>query len=277
MPHALAEICGLTVTYRPARGEPVLALDNVNLSVAPGQVVGVLGESGSGKSTLAAAMMRLLPATAAIAGTIQFDGRDVAALAESELRLLRGKRIAMVPQDPALALNPVMRIGTQISEVLRAHLEMNRTERKDRIDQLLSEVGFDNPQRIARSYPHELSGGQRQRAVIAQAIACRPALIIGDEPVSKLDAPLQLQILNLMSEINRRHGSAILWITHDPATLAGFAQRVAVMHAGRIVEEGPTRQILERPQHSYSKTLMHAARELIIGLPSERSALQYAE
>lgn len=275
MPNALAEICGLTVAYTPTRGKPILAVDDVSLSIAPGEIVGVLGESGSGKSTLAAAFMRLLPANACASGTIQFEDNEILALPESELGLIRGKRIAMVPQDPALALNPVMRVGAHISEVLRAHLPLKRSDRKRRVEELLREAGFNDAERIARSYPHQLSGGERQRVVIAQAISCRPALIIADEPISKLDTPLQLEILNLMSETNRRHGTALLWITHDPATLADFAQRVAVMHAGRIVEEGHTREILQRPQHSYSRTLMHAARELALGLPSDRNRSQY--
>jgi ABC-type glutathione transport system ATPase component len=263
MPQVLARVRDLTVVYSPNSGKPVLALDGINLSVASGEVIGILGESGSGKSTLAAAMMRLLPDHTQCCGSIFFEGRDLKLSSERELRQVRGARMSFIPQDPAVALNPVIRIGTQISEVLRAHLRLSRRERDHRVAELLREVGFGDPERIACSYPHQLSGGERQRVVIAQAIACRPVLIIADEPTSKLDSPLQVQILNLMAEIACHHATALVWITHDPATLAGFADRVAVMHAGRIVEQGTTTDVFRQPVHPYAQELVRLSRESV--------------
>ena len=250
------QLCGLTVKYVPENGEPVLAAVDVSIDLRPGEVIGLIGESGSGKSTLAAAMLRLLPPGTESDGSIWFEDRDLLKTEEHELRKVRGARIALIPQDPAVSLNPVIRVGDQISEVLRAHLEMTRKQRRTRVEELLREVGFDDSARIYAAYPHQLSGGQRQRVVIAQAMACRPALVIADEPTSKLDSPLQAQILAVLSDLIRRHGTALLWITHDPALLAGFADRIAVMYAGRIVEQGTTQEILRRPLHPYTQALV---------------------
>jgi len=273
---ALLQISGLTVRYAPNSATSVLALDDVSLSVYPGEVIGILGESGSGKSTLAAAVMRLLPQTSEHEGSIFLEDKDLLEMDESELRRIRGKSISLIPQDPATSLNPVIRVGTQISEVLRAHQPLNRSDRKNRVQELLQEVGFDDLERIASSYPHQLSGGQRQRVAIAQAIACRPALIIADEPTGKLDSPLQIQILTLMSEIVARHGTALLWITHDPATLVGFADRIAVMHQGRIVEEGETAIILHQPVHSYTRTLVRLSQEFALDSSRGLGPFEYA-
>lgn len=276
MPFTLVQIRALTVRYKSGCAKPVLALDDVSLSIAPGEIVGLLGESGSGKSTLASAVMRLLPLNTECCGSVLIEDRDLLSINERELSSIRGRRIALIAQDPAVALNPVIRIGAQISEVLRAHLPLSSNERKHRVRELLCEVGFNDPERIANSYPHQLSGGQRQRAVIAQAVSCRPALLIADEPTSKLDAPLQAQVLELMSEIRRRQGMAILWITHDPATLVGFADRIAVMHQRRMVEEGATHQIFRQPQHAYTQNLTRLARELALKASSPASHLQHA-
>ena len=261
MTAALVQLCNLSVRYAPRGGAPVQAVNNANLSIAPGEIVGVLGESGSGKSTLGGAIVKLLPAEAECAGQVLFQGRDLMA-ADRDLEQIRGRHISLVPQDPAGALNPVMRIGTQISEVLRAHDSLDRRQRTQRVQELLHQAGFDDPVRVASSYPHQLSGGQRQRVVIAMAIACRPSLIIADEPISKLDLPLQLQILGLMSEIVRKNQMALLWITHEPATLIGFADRVVVMQAGKIVEQGPTAEIVGRPTHPYTQALIGMTQEL---------------
>ena len=235
----------------------IRAVDGADLTVSAGEVVGILGESGSGKSTLAAALLRLLPPGAEIrSGSVQFEGHDVLAMTEGELRKIRGARMALVPQDPATSLNPVMKIGTQISEVLRAHLKVSRKEREDRVLELLREVGFPDPERVRSAYPHEVSGGQRQRAVIAQAVSCGPALVIADEPTSKLDSSLQNEILELLRKLVRRNRSALIFITHDPAILCGLANRIAVMYAGRIVEEGPTDEMLSRPLHPYTQALL---------------------
>jgi ABC-type glutathione transport system ATPase component len=267
MARALIDISDLTVQYRPRTGNPVLALDHVSLRILPGEVTGVLGESGSGKSTLASAILQLLPATTNREGSILFQENDLTRMKESELRAVRGRHISMVPQDPASSLNPVMRIGTQISEVLHAHLRLNRSERQSRALELLREVGFDDPERISASYPHQLSGGQRQRVVIAQAIACRPELIIADEPTSKLDVVLQTEILELLARLVRSHNTAMLWITHDPATLVDFAGRIVVMHGGHIVEDGKTGDVFARPADSYTQTLVRLSHEFALGPP----------
>jgi oligopeptide/dipeptide ABC transporter ATP-binding protein len=253
----LALVHRLSVTYLPDSDQPVRALDQASLEIRPGELVGILGESGSGKSTLAAAFLRLLPADARYdSGAIHFRGRNLLVLPEAELRRMRGAEIALIPQDPALALNPVVRVGYQIAEVLRAHLPMAARERRTRVEELLAEVGFDQPQPIYSAYPHQLSGGQRQRVAIAQAMSCRPALVIADEPTSKLDASLQAEILSLMREISQRHHTAFVLISHDPTVLAGFVNRVAVMYAGRIVEEGYTEDIFRRPLHPYTLALV---------------------
>ena len=276
MSRALVQICNLTCRYLPENGRPVLALDDVSLSIASGEVVGILGESGSGKSTLAAAVMRLLPAAAECRGSICFGNRNLLAMGESDLRRLRGKSIALIPQDPASSLNPVIRVGTQISEVLCAHMRLTGSERRSRVQELLREVGFDDPERIGASYPHQLSGGQRQRVVLAQAIACRPALVIADEPTSKLDSPLQVQILSLMSDISRRQDTALLWITHDPATLVGFADQLAVMREGRIVEHGIANDVFRQPSHPYTQKLVRSAQEFTLNSSQDTGCFEYA-
>lgn len=253
----LARVDSLSVTYLPDSDQPVRALDHASLEIRPGELVGILGESGSGKSTLAAALLRLLPTDARYdSGTIRFRDRELLALSESALRRIRGAEIALIPQDPALALNPVIRVGDQIAEVLRAHVHMTRRDRRTRVEELLAEVGFDQPRQIYTAYPHQLSGGQRQRVVIAQAVACRPQLVIADEATSKLDASLQAEIIALMREISQRHRMAFIVISHDPTVLAGFVDRIAVMYAGRIVEEGRTEDIFRRPLHPYTQALV---------------------
>jgi ABC-type dipeptide/oligopeptide/nickel transport system ATPase component len=261
MSRVLAQVDKLSVRYVTNTGHLVSALDNVSLSVWDGEVRAIVGESGSGKSTLAASLLKLLPPTAQCSGSIVFEGRDLLSMPRRSMRHLSGALISLIPQDPASALNPVLQVGTQISEVLRAHLRMSRSQRRERVRELLSEVGFDNPGRVASSYPHQLSGGQRQRVVIAQAIACRPGLIIADESTSKLDGPLQLEIISLLTEIVRRHGTALIWITHELATAAIFSNRLAVMVAGQLVEEGLTQEILRRPAHPYTQELVRLSRE----------------
>ena len=250
----------LTVTYSPEDGEPIRALDGVSIEVRSGEIVGILGESGCGKSTLASALLRLLaPHAKCEGGTILIRGRDLLNLSERELRAIRGREISLIAQDTALSLNPVMTAGSQAGEVLRAHLPLTAQQRRKRVMELLREVGFDQPQEIYSAYPHQLSGGQRQRIAIAQAVACRPALLVADEPTSKLDATLQAEILALLSQIRRQYGMAILVISHDPTLFAGFADRIAVMYAGRIVEVGSSAEIFERPLHPYSQALVRIA------------------
>lgn len=175
---------------------------------------------------------------------------------DSELRSVRGAKVAIVPQDPAMSLNPVLKIGTQISEVLRAHMPLRKQQRKTRVLELMEELGFDDPERIASAYPHELSGGQRQRVVIAQAIACNPALLIADEPTSKLDSQSQAELLTLLITVVRRHGTSLILITHDPGILMGIADRIAVMYAGSVVEEGTADEVVRNPLHPYTQALL---------------------
>ena len=255
----------LSVTYSPEAGEPIRALDGVSIEVRSGEIVGILGESGCGKSTLASALLRLLaPHAKCEGGTILAGGRDLLNLSERELRAIRGREISLIPQDPALSLNPVMTAGSQVDEVLRAHLPLNAQQRRKRVMELFREVGFDRPEEIYSAYPHQLSGGQRQRIAIAQAVACRPALLIADEPTSKLDAALQAEIVALLSQIRRQYGTAILVISHDPTLFAGFADRIAVMYAGRIVEVWKTADIFGRPLHPYTQALVRIAASSVV-------------
>ena len=260
---ALLQVCDLTITYAPPRGLPVHALQTLNFEVNAGEVLAILGESGSGKSTLALALLRLLPSFASRTGSIGFKGRDLHALSDSELQNIRAAEIALIPQDPALVLNPVMKVGAQISEVLRAHNEMSRAERRSRVEDLLREVGFDNPKSIASAYPDQLSGGQRQRIVIAQAIACRPSLLIADEPTTKLDARLQEETLALLARIREQHKTALIFITHDPTLIAAFADRVLVMYGARIVEKGSLSDLFSHPLHPYTQALIALAKTCV--------------
>jgi oligopeptide/dipeptide ABC transporter ATP-binding protein len=267
----LVQITDLTITYSPGGSPPVRASDHARLEIHRGEVIGVLGESGSGKSTLASALLRLLPSYARCeSGSVMFRGRNLLKLREPELRKVRGKELSLISQDPALSLNPVMRVGDQIAEVVRAHMAISGGERKQRVEELLRAVGFDQPQQICSAYPYQLSGGQRQRVAIAQAIACRPVLVIADEPTSKLDAPLQAGILALLSEIRRRDGTAFLVISHDPTIFPGFADRIVVMYAGRVVEEGKTEDIFRRPLHPYTQALVRLSERYFLNAGASR-------
>ena len=261
----LLQIRDLSVTYSPARGKMVRALNRLSLEIRPGEILAIIGESGCGKSTLARTLLRLLPPHATYdSGAILFRGRDLLDLAELDLRAIRGKEISLIAQDPALALNPIMKAGTQISEVLRAHTRLGRGERRVCAEALLQEIGFCEAGSIFDCYPHQLSGGQRQRIVIAQAMACQPALLIADEPTSKLDASLQSEILELLANMRQRHGTTVVIISHDPALMGAFADRIAVMYAGRVVEVGPTAQVFRQPLHPYTKALVQLANSSVI-------------
>jgi oligopeptide/dipeptide ABC transporter ATP-binding protein len=275
---SLAQVRDLAVTYFSVDGDPICALDGVSIDIGAGEVVGIWGESGCGKSTLASALLRLpAPNARCEGGTILLRGRDLLNLSERELRLIRGRVISLIPQDPSLALNPVMTAGSQVGEVLRAHFPTGAAQRRTQVMELLGEVGFDHPEEIYSAYPHQLSGGQRQRVAIAQAVACRPALLIADEPTSKLDATLQAEIIALLSQIRRQHGTAILAISHDPALFAGFADRIAVMYAGRIVEVGASAGIFARPLHPYTQALVRITMHAVVAGPSARARLPAIE
>ncbi|MFF0013350.1 dipeptide ABC transporter ATP-binding protein [Streptomyces sp. NPDC005374] len=261
----LLEIRGLSVSYRTRSGT-VPAVRGVDLNVWPGQVTAVVGESGSGKSTTAHAITRLLSANGRIdAGTVRFGRHDLATLSEAELRTVRGVRIGLVPQDPSVSLNPVKRIGDQVAEVLRVHNLATRRSAPVEAITVLDRAGLPDAAVRARQYPHELSGGMRQRALIAIAIAAKPELIIADEPTSALDVTVQRVILDHLQHLTEETGTAVLLVTHDLGVAADRSQRLVVMSQGRVVEAGPTRDILADPQHEYT-------RQLLAGAPSLTSA-----
>jgi len=252
----LLSVRGLTVRYASS-GEPSPhALRGIDFDIEPGEIVGILGESGSGKSTLALSLLGLLPESADVAGSLRFEGKDLLRFDQSAWRGLRGARIAMVFQEPGLSLSPVMRVGSQIAEVLRAHRQGRGNHSKQRVEAALADVGLSPAERIYKAYPHQLSGGELQRVAVAQALACRPDVIIADEPTRSLDVTRQTEILALLKETNRHFGCAFIFITHNPGLLVGFAHRVIVMYAGRIVEEGPVSRVFSRPLHPYTKGLL---------------------
>ncbi|WP_405477129.1 ABC transporter ATP-binding protein [Streptomyces canus] len=266
-PQPLLEVRGLSVSYR-TRGGTVQAVRGVDLDVWPGQVTAVVGESGSGKSTTAHAIIRLLAANGGIdAGTVRFGRQDLSSLSERELRTVRGARIGLVPQDPTVSLNPVKRIGEQVAEVLRIHQLTTRRSAPSDAVAILEQAGLPDAATRARQYPHELSGGMRQRALIAVAIAGKPKLIIADEPTSALDVTVQRVILDHLQHLTEQSGTAVLLVTHDLGVAADRAQRIVVMSEGRVVEAGPTRDILDNPQHAYTRRLLASAPSLATARP----------
>jgi peptide/nickel transport system ATP-binding protein len=235
------------------------AMEEVTLSVAAGEILCVVGESGSGKSMTANAILRLLPGGVTLdGGRILFEGRDLAGLEEAEMRKVRGAGIAMIFQEPMSALNPLRTIGDQIGEMFEIHTDLAPGDIRARVQALLEEVRIPDPLAAAKAYPHQLSGGQRQRAMIAMALALDPKVLIADEPTTALDVTTQAQILVLIRDLQRRKGTAVLFITHDFGVVAEIADRVAVMREGRIVEEGTVAAVLETPQHAYTKQLIAA-------------------
>jgi len=253
---SLLKVENLTVAL-PAGGDRPHAIEDITLEVDAGEILCVVGESGSGKSITANAVMGLLPKGLAVkAGRIVFEGRDLLALSPEGMRRLRGARLAMIFQEPMTALNPVMRVGEQIAEALRVHGA--GAEAAKRVPELLAAVNLPDPAATARAYPFRLSGGQRQRVMIAMALALEPSLLIADEPTTALDVTTQMQILRLIREIQSRRGTGVMFITHDFGVVAEIADRVAVMQHGRIVEQGPAAEILNRPQHPYTRALIAA-------------------
>jgi len=244
----------------PAWSDRKSAVSGVSLDVGKTEIVCVVGESGSGKSIMGKAILGLLPKphVRVTGGRIMFEGRDLIALPEDDMRRLRGGRIAMIFQEPMTALNPLMKVGRQIDEVIEVHTDLKPAARRARVLELISDVHLPDPKRIVDSYPHQLSGGQRQRIVIAMALALEPALIIADEPTTALDVTTQAQILHLMKELQRAHGTSVLFITHDFGVVAEIADRVAVMRHGEIVEAGSADEVLRNPQADYTKALVAA-------------------
>ncbi len=257
----LLDIEDLEVSF-DVRGETIHAVDTVSLTVGEGEVVGLVGESGCGKSVTTLSVLRLLPRRTGriTGGAIRFgdDGIDLLALPEKEMNRIRGAKISMVFQEPMTALNPVLTCASQLDEVYRLHRGWKgATARAASID-LLAEVGIADPVATRRSYPHQLSGGMRQRVLLAMALACRPRLLIADEPTTALDATIQARILSLLSDVQRRHRMALLLISHDLGVVGALADRVAVMYAGEIVEEGPVSDVLVTPRHPYTRALLRA-------------------
>ena len=256
MSEALLKVENLTTVF-DMPGAPLLAVNDVSFEIAPGETLGLVGESGCGKSVTAFSIVRLVqPPGRVKSGRINFRGRDLLALSEADMRGVRGAGIGVIFQEPAAALNPVMRVGAQIAESLRAHGLASRQEARARAIDLLRAVRIDNPEVRVDDYPHELSGGMLQRVMIATALACRPALVIADEPTTALDATVQAQVLALLRDLKREFDLSFLLITHDLGVVANNTDRVAVMYAGQIVEQGLVHDVLSRPLHPYTQGLL---------------------
>ncbi len=240
------------------RGEPdSVAVDGVSFDVSPGQIVGLVGESGCGKSVTSMAITRLLPSRGVrVSGKVLMDGVDLLGLSEREMRERRGRDLSMVFQDPLSSLNPVVPIGIQVTEVLRRHRGMGKEAARTEAAELLDRVGIPDPRRRLDSYPHQLSGGMRQRALIAIALACRPRLLIADEPTTALDVTIQAQILELLRELVRDTGAALVMITHDLGVVAGLCETVNVLYGGRIVERAQRHRLFATPRHPYTNGLL---------------------
>jgi peptide/nickel transport system ATP-binding protein len=252
----LLEVSRLTTVF-DMPGGPVAAVDEVSFEVRAGETLCLVGESGSGKSVTALSILRLVQPPGRIAGgSVRFKGRDLLSLAEADMRHVRGAEISLIFQEPMTALNPVFRVGEQIGEALLVHGRATRREARGRAVELLTAVRIPDAAARVDDYPHQLSGGQRQRVLIAMALACKPSLVIADEPTTALDVTIQAEILDLLREMKKALGLSLLLITHDFGVVAETADRVAVMYAGRIVEEGPVRAIFANPQHPYTRGLL---------------------
>jgi peptide/nickel transport system ATP-binding protein len=255
---SLIEIKDLHVSFFTETGV-VNALRGVNLAVNKGEMIGLVGETGCGKSVTGLALLGLIPSPGRIVrGQILLDGEDLAEKSNGEMRRIRGRRLGAVFQDPSAALNPVFRIREQLEIALRTHLELSKSQLTERVQALLSDVGFSEIERVAGSYPHQISGGMQQRAMIALALACDPEVLIADEPTTALDVTIQSQILELLVDLQHRRDISVLLITHDLGVVAETTQRVAVLYAGRVVEEGPSDVVLRDPKHPYTQGVLGA-------------------
>ena len=257
----LLEVRDIRTEFPTPRG-PLRAVDGVSFDLERGRTLGIVGESGSGKSVLSRSIMGLLPGTAQRTGEVRFEGRELTSLSENEVRDLWGTEMAMVFQDPMTALNPVMRIGRQITESLRFHLDMGKSDAQETAVSLLRAVKIPEPEKRFRSYPHEMSGGMRQRVVIAVALACGPKLLFADEPTTALDVTVQAQILDLLAEQQRERYMAVILVTHDLGVVAGRADEIAVMYAGRVVEQAPTAVLFSEMKMPYTEALLAAIPKL---------------
>jgi peptide/nickel transport system ATP-binding protein len=257
----ILEVSSLTTEIDVEHGS-IRPVNDVSLSVRRGETLCLVGESGSGKSMFALSIMRVLPFRGRIvSGEVRLDGIELTALAEPEMRRVRGHRIAIVPQEPMTAFDPLLSVGSQIVETIRAHIELSKGEAEARMLSVLEQVHLPSPARVAKALPSQLSGGMNQRALIAMALATEPVLLLADEPSTALDVTVQAQVLELLTEIQAARGLAIVLITHDMGVAAMVADRIAVMYAGRIIEHGPTGALFERPRHPYTLGLIDAARE----------------
>ncbi|HRI17154.1 MAG TPA: ABC transporter ATP-binding protein [Burkholderiaceae bacterium] len=256
MPGALLEVSHLRVEF-PGRRGTLLALDDISFSIAPGEILGVVGESGAGKSLTGAAIIGLLdPPGRVAAGEIRFDGRRIDNLPYEEMRKIRGRHIGAIFQDPLTSLNPLYTIGRQLTETILAHLPVSAQEARERAIRLLQETGIQAAEQRIDQYPHQFSGGMRQRVVIALALAAEPRLIVADEPTTALDVSIQAQIISLLKRLCKEHGAAVMLVTHDMGVIAETCDRVAVMYAGRIAEIGPVHDVIHSPAHPYTAGLM---------------------
>ncbi|MCQ0986528.1 ABC transporter ATP-binding protein [Jiella marina] len=262
---ALLSLHNLSVTFETASG-PFKAVDGVDITVEPGEVLGIVGESGSGKSVAMLGLMGLLPPTATVtADEMSFEGRDMRTMSGRERRKIIGREIAMIFQEPVASLNPCFTVGFQIKEALRAHTDLDRKARQRRAVELLELVGMPEPERRLSAFPHQLSGGMSQRVMIAMATACNPKLLIADEPTTALDVTIQAQILDLLLSLQKDHGMAMILITHDMGVIAETAERVIVQYAGQQVERQPVSTLFDAPHHPYTSALLSAIPERSTG------------
>jgi oligopeptide/dipeptide ABC transporter ATP-binding protein len=252
---ALLQVTGLNTRIRTSRGE-LRAIQDVSLTLEKGEILGLVGESGSGKSVTLRSLLKLMPPSAEISGSVKWQGRELSTLSSSALRSVRGREIAMIFQEPMIALNPVLTVWRQIEETLHAHTDLNRKQRRLRAVELLTQVGIPAPESRLDDYPHQFSGGMRQRVMIAIALAGDPRLLLADEPTTALDVTIQEQILKLLLNLRDELGMGIIFVTHDLGVVAQLCDRVAVMYAGRIVETGPVNAILRQPHHPYTQGLI---------------------
>jgi oligopeptide transport system ATP-binding protein len=271
----LLEVRGLKTQFFTREGV-VHAVDGISYSLDKGKTLGIVGESGCGKSVNALSIMRLIPDPPGkiVEGSILFEGKDLVTFSEREMQSIRGNEISMIFQDPMTSLNPVLRIGTQMTEGIRLHLGMDKKQAMERAVELLEAVGMPDARRRLRDYPHQFSGGMRQRVMIAMALSCEPKLLIADEPTTALDVTIQAQILALLEQLQERFGMSILLITHDLGVVAGVSDDVVVMYAGRIVEQADTEELFANPQHPYTQALLasiprvdDAARQRLANIP----------
>jgi peptide/nickel transport system ATP-binding protein len=281
MSAALLDIEQLAVSFVGRAGSRTVVAD-VSFRLEPGEAVGIVGESGSGKSLSMLSLLRLLPDGAyARAAHARFDGRELMTLTTAQLNAVRGREIAFVFQDPLTALNPVLTVGRQITEVIRRHFRVSKTEALQRAAQLLARVGIPDPTLRLRQYPHQFSGGMRQRVTIAMALAGEPRVLIADEPTTALDVTVQAEIVGLIQTLQRQTGMSVIWVTHDMALLARIADRVLVMYGGRIVEDAPAESVFKSPRHPYTRTLLanlrpEAAAPAYAGAPTHAGVATHA-